>query len=95
MLNIRFTCPLPNGLHARPASALEQRVSAFQARVQIGNLRNQRQADVRSVLAMIGTDILYQDPCELVIEGEDESAAHQALTQFVRQEFAACDEPVA
>ncbi|MEB2307094.1 phosphoenolpyruvate--protein phosphotransferase [Citrobacter braakii] len=95
MLNIRFTCPLPNGLHARPASALEQRVSAFQARVQIGNLRNQRQADARSVLAMIGTDILYQDPCELVIEGEDESAAHQALTQFVRQEFAACDEPVA
>lgn len=94
MLKIRFTCPLPNGLHARPASALEQRVSPFQARVQISNLRNQRQADARSVLAMIGTDILYDDPCELVIEGEDETAAHQALHLFITQEFAGCDEAI-
>lgn len=95
MLRIQFTCPLPNGLHARPASALELRVSPFHARVQISNLRNQRQADARSVLAMIGTDILYDDPCELVIEGEDEAAAHQALNLFVTQEFAGCDEPIA
>lgn len=94
MLRIRFTCPLPNGLHARPASALEQRVGQFQSLVRIGNLRNQRQADARSVLAMIGTDILHQDPCELVIEGEDEAAAHQMLAQFIRHEFAGCDEPV-
>lgn len=93
MLNIRFVCPLLNGLHARPASALEQRVSQFQARVQVINLRNQRQADARSVLAMIGADILYQDPCELIIEGLDEAAAHQALNQFLTQEFAGCDEP--
>ncbi|MBV8044043.1 phosphoenolpyruvate--protein phosphotransferase [Pluralibacter sp.] len=94
MLKIRFTCPLPNGLHARPASALEQRVNAFGARVLIVNLRNERQADARSVLAMIGTDILHQDPCELVITGDDEAAAHQALQQFITQEFADCDEPV-
>ncbi|HGH5980068.1 TPA: phosphoenolpyruvate--protein phosphotransferase [Kluyvera georgiana] len=92
MLKIHFTCPLPNGLHARPASALEQRVNAFGAHVQIVNLRNERQADARSVLAMIGTDILYQDPCELVITGDDEAAAFQALQQFITQEFASCDE---
>lgn len=94
MLKIRFTCPLPNGLHARPASALEQRVNAFGARVQIVNLRNDRQADARSVLAMIGTDILHEDPCELVITGDDEAAAHQALQQFISHEFAGCDEPM-
>ncbi|WP_433637836.1 phosphoenolpyruvate--protein phosphotransferase [Kluyvera georgiana] len=92
MLKIHFTCPLPNGLHARPASALEQRVNAFGAHVLIVNLRNERQADARSVLAMIGTDILYQDPCELVITGDDEAAAFQALQQFITQEFASCDE---
>lgn len=92
MLKIHFICPLPNGLHARPASALEQRVNAFCAHVQIVNLRNERQADARSVLAMIGTDILYQDPCELVITGDDEAAAFQALQQFITQEFASCDE---
>lgn len=93
MLKISFHCPLENGLHARPASALEQRVNAFRADIQIVNLRNQRQADARSVLAMIGTDILYQDPCELLLDGEDEVVAHQALSRFIHEEFAGCDEP--
>ena len=94
MLKISFSCPLENGLHARPASALEQRVSEFRSAIYIVNLRNQRQADARSVLAMIGTDILYQDDCELLIEGEDEALAHQVLSRFISEEFAGCDEPV-
>ncbi|WP_300003769.1 phosphoenolpyruvate--protein phosphotransferase [uncultured Cedecea sp.] len=95
MLKISFTCPLENGLHARPASALEQRINDFSSSVQIVNLRNNRKADARSVLAMIGTDILYQDACELWLEGEDEAIAHQALSQFIHEEFARCDEPAA
>lgn len=95
MLTISFNCPLENGLHARPASALEQRVNEFRANIHILNLRNQRKADARSVLGMIGTDILYQDPCELLLEGEDEAQAHQALSRFIHEEFAGCDEPAA
>jgi len=95
MLIISFTCPLENGLHARPASALEQRLTEFVSSAQIANLRNQRKADARSVLAMIGTDILYQDRCQLLLEGEDEAIAHQALSRFIDEEFAACDEPAA
>lgn len=94
MLKVHFTCPLENGLHARPASALEQRVSQFCSRVQIANRRNQHQADARSILAMIGADILYQDPCELIIEGEDEASAHQCLSRFITEELTGCDEPV-
>lgn len=94
MLKISFICPLENGLHARPASELEQRASAFDARIELCNLRNQRQADARSVLAMIGADVVYQDPCELVIDGNDEAAAHQALSRFIHDEFAGCDTPV-
>lgn len=95
MLTIQFNCPLENGLHARPASELEQRVAVFRSAILIRNLRNQRQADARSVLAMIGCDILFQDPCELVIDGEDEQAAHQTLSRFLLEEFAGCDEPAA
>ena len=95
MLTLSFNCPLENGLHARPASALEQRVGEFSSHIHIVNLRNQRKADTRSVLAMIGTDILYQDPCELQLEGEDETLAHQILSRFIAEEFAGCDEPAA
>ena len=95
MLTIQFNCPLENGLHARPASELEQRVAAFRSAMLIRNLRNQRQADARSVLAMIGCDMLYQDPCELIIDGEDEQEAHQTLSRFLLEEFAGCDEPAA
>lgn len=95
MLKIPFICPLENGLHARPASELEQRASAFDARIELCNLRNQRRADARSVLAMIGADAVYQDPCELLIDGHDEEAAYQALSRFIHDEFADCDTPVA
>lgn len=95
MLTIQFNCPLENGLHARPASELEQHVAAFRSAILIRNLRNQRQADARSVLAMIGCDILFQDPCELVIDGEDEQEAHQTLSRFLREVFPGCDEPAA
>ncbi|MCS4274332.1 MULTISPECIES: phosphoenolpyruvate--protein phosphotransferase [Raoultella] len=94
MLKIPFICPLENGLHARPASELEQRVSAFAARIELCNLRNQRRADARSVLAMIGADVVYQDPCELVVDGLDEDAAYQMLSRFIHDEFAGCDTPV-
>lgn len=95
MLKISFICPLENGLHARPASELEQRVSAFDARIDLCNLRNQRRADACSVLAMIGADVIYQDPCELLIDGHDEDAAYQALSRFIHDEFAGCDTSVA
>ncbi|WP_312952546.1 phosphoenolpyruvate--protein phosphotransferase [Superficieibacter sp.] len=92
MRKISFIFPLENGLHARPASEFEQRVMAFRARFTFHNLRNQRQVDARSVLALIGADVLYQDACELLIDGEDEQAAHQALEAFIVNELAGCDE---
>jgi len=94
MLKIPFICPLENGLHARPASELEQRVTPFNARVTLHNLRNQRLVDARSVLALIGADVVYQDACELLIDGDDEQVAHQALGAFIKNELGECDAPL-
>src|SRR5512141_2164083 len=40
-----FTFPLPNGLHARPASALEEVASTFRAAVTLVNERTGQSAD--------------------------------------------------
>lgn len=90
-----FVCPLPNGLHARPASCLAERVRQFQASVRFVNERTGRAADARSVLGVVGTDTRMGDACRLEVEGADEAAAASALRSFLADRFAASDEPLA
>ncbi len=89
-----FVCPLPNGLHARPASCLAEAARAFRATVKFVNERSGRTADVRSVLSVVATDTRFGDPCRLEVAGEDELAAVAALRSFVAGALAATDEPL-
>ena len=97
MLKHHFTCPLPNGVHARPASALEERARAFAAEVNLLNQRTHRTANSKSVLAIIGADIRHNDPCILTVSGPDEQEAMSELTAFLQDVFPHCDDalPVA
>lgn len=88
----RFICPLPNGLHARPANRLEQVVSGFASRVWLENLSNSRTANARSVLSLVGADIKSGDECLLRVDGEDGAAAYQEIVRFLETEFPTCDE---
>lgn len=94
MRKIAFVCPLENGLHARPASELQLHVAQFHSRVTLHNLRNQRQVDAGSVLALIGADVLHHDACELHIDGEDEQDVWQTLSAFITRELTECDGPL-
>ena len=49
-----FTCSLPNGVHARPASALEEVVRVFDSDVILINQRTSRTANSKSILAIVG-----------------------------------------
>ena len=91
-LELKFTCPLPNGIHARPASALEEVAAGFGAELVLTNARNGRAANAKSVLALVGADIREHDSCHLTINGPDERDAHAALATFLRDEFPRCDE---
>jgi fructose-specific PTS system IIA-like component len=55
------------------------------------NERSGGEANVKSVLALIGADIGYGDPLCLRVEGTDREAAFEALREFVDEEFAATD----
>lgn len=94
MLTLDFICTLPNGIHARPASEIEQRAQSFSAAITLINLSKKTQANAKSVLGMIGADITYGDQCQFLIEGEDQQAAFERLQAFLRDEFAGCDEPM-
>ncbi|MEB6527656.1 phosphoenolpyruvate--protein phosphotransferase [Enterobacter hormaechei] len=94
-LVVEFTCELPNGVHARPASHVVTLCNTFISQIEWHNLRTDRKGNAKSALAVIGTDTLAGDACRLVIQGEDEQNAYQQLEQWLREEFPHCDAPLA
>ena len=94
-LIVEFICELPNGVHARPASHVETLCNTFSSTIEWHNLRADRRGNAKSALALIGTDTLAGDSCQLLISGTDEQAAHQRLSQWLREEFPHCDAPLA
>jgi len=89
-----FIFPLPNGLHARPASHLEALTSRFVSNITLTNQRTGAVANAKSVLAMIGADLRHHDPSIITIDGPDERAALAALVAYLRDEFPTVDEPL-
>ncbi len=91
MLTIQFLCPLPNGLHARPAWDLKTQCSQWQSEIIFINNRQNSRADAKSSLALIGTGTLFNDSCCLSISGSDEEAARRALETYLQHHFADSD----
>ena len=94
-LIVEFICELPNGVHARPASHVETLCNTFSSQIEWHNLRTDRKGNAKSALALISTDTLAGDNCQLLISGADEQEAHQRLSQWLRDEFPHCDAPLA
>lgn len=91
MLKIDFLCPLPNGLHARPAYELKEQCNPFDSEITFINHRLHQQADAKSSLALIGTGTLFNDQCSLQIQGHDEEKAFRVLDSYIRHRFADSD----
>lgn len=87
MLTIQFLCPLPNGLHARPAWELKEQCSRWQSEVTFINHRQNARADAKSSLALIGTGTLFNDSCSLNISGSDEEQARRSLETYLQHRF--------
>ena len=94
-LQFAFICPLPAGMHARPASLLAEVSNRFRSDFVLTNLRNQRQANTKSVLSIIAADIRNGDRCSVQVNGEDDRAAQAALRNFVDEILPSCDVPIA
>jgi fructose-specific PTS system IIA-like component len=91
-LEYGFRCPLPNGIHARPASALEEVARRFASDITLINDRTGQSADAKSVLGLVGLDIRLDDPCRARAAGEDAGQAVAALRAFVDETLPRCDD---
>ena len=85
-LEIAFTCPLPSGIHARPASYLADCANTFVSEITLTNRRSGVPANAKSVLAIIAADIRYEDECTLRVQGSDEQAALNAMRRFIEEQ---------
>jgi len=93
-VEFNFVCPLPNGLHARPASQLAEFASAFASDLSLKNLRNGAGANLKSTLAIISADVRSGDECSIRVIGSDEQAARTALRGYIEQKLSKSDEPL-
>jgi phosphoenolpyruvate-protein phosphotransferase len=92
---VSFTFPLPLGLHARPASLLQETCLPLAASVRFHNLRNRRRADAKSVLALVASDTCGGDPCRLEISGADPAPAARVLRDFLARILPHADDDLA
>ncbi|MCX6553994.1 MAG: HPr family phosphocarrier protein [Candidatus Aminicenantes bacterium] len=92
MTRITFLFPLANGLHARPASFLQEACRRFDVTAVFRNNRNRRSADIASALELVASNTLDHDPCCLEISGQQEKEAVLALNIFLRQELPHADD---
>ena len=84
MTRIAFAFPLAAGLHARPASLLQETCLRFDIAVVFRNQRNRCRADAASVLELVGSSTVANDPCVLEVSGLQEQEAARALRDFLR-----------
>ncbi len=92
---ISFPFPLPLGLHARPASLLQEACLPLAASILFRNERNRRRADARSVLALVASDTCGGDPCRLEISGPDQGQAALVLRDFLDRRLPHADDDLA
>ncbi|HWY70155.1 MAG TPA: phosphoenolpyruvate--protein phosphotransferase [Terriglobales bacterium] len=93
-VEFKFVCPLPNGLHARPASQLAEFASDFASDVSLTNLRTGIAANLKSTLAIISADIRSGDECSIRVAGADEASAGAALLGYITRDLPKSDEPL-
>lgn len=77
MAEITLTVIDPSGLHARPAARFVQAASRFSSRIVIRH--DGREADAKSLIALLGMTIRPSSQIELVADGPDADEALAAL----------------
>jgi phosphocarrier protein len=91
MPDIRLTVIDPSGLHARPAARFVQAASRFASRIAIRH--DGREADAKSLIALLGLTIRPSSEITLTADGPDADEALAALTAELTPYVAAAAEP--
>jgi phosphotransferase system HPr (HPr) family protein len=91
MPDLRLTVIDPSGLHARPAARFVQAASRFASRIAIRH--DGREADAKSLIALLGLTIRPSTEITLTADGPDADEALAALAAELTPYIAAAAEP--
>jgi phosphotransferase system HPr (HPr) family protein len=90
MPDLRLTVIDPSGLHARPAARFVQAASRFASRIAIRH--DGREADAKSLIALLGLTIRPSTEITLTADGPDADEALDALAAELTPYVAAAAE---
>ncbi|MDF1894021.1 HPr family phosphocarrier protein [Rahnella contaminans] len=76
---IRFINPM--GLHSRPCATFSKMAKKFDCNVRLVN--KEKEADGRSMLALMKLGIVHNSAITLLCEGEQEKEASEILSQYL------------
>lgn len=79
----QFTVVDPLGIHARPASQLVAKATPFASSIEIRT--EEKAANLKSILGVMGLALKQGSQFTLVVEGEDEEQALLALTTLITE----------
>ncbi|MBL3729937.1 HPr family phosphocarrier protein [Lysinibacillus sp. HST-98] len=79
----QFTVVDPLGIHARPASQLVAKATSFASSIEIRT--EEKAANLKSILGVMGLALKQGSQFTLVVEGEDEEQALAALTTLITE----------
>lgn len=74
------------GLRARPAALFVQTASKFTSQILIE--RGNKKINAKSIMGVLSLGVQYDDAVHLIVNGEDERAAAEALLALVESDFA-------
>jgi phosphocarrier protein HPr len=83
MITREFTILAPEGMHARPATALVKLTRKFQSAVLLK--KGTTEVKMNSLLNIMSMGIKTGDAITVSVEGVDEAAAAEALDVFFKQ----------
>jgi phosphocarrier protein HPr len=85
MTEIQITITNHSGLHARPAAQFVQKAASFKSKVRIS--ANNKVADGKSILAVMGMGLKQNALVTITTEGEDEVECSKALEDIIKSNF--------
>ena len=83
MKEFKYTITDPEGIHARPAGELVKAAKGFTSEIKIGKGGNM--VDAKKIFGIMGLAVKNGQEVTLTFEGEDEEAAYEAVSQFMKE----------
>jgi phosphotransferase system HPr (HPr) family protein len=85
MIEKEYIILAPEGIHARPATALVKLAKHFKSVISLK--KGEKIIRLNSLLNILSMGAKGGDPISILIEGEDEVAAAEALDKFFTQQL--------